>query len=71
MIYIVYKDGVILYPTTLPRVVIHAFKQGADRVELWRNEKLVKSTSSLREFMSIVNPQPTEDDETGGNDYEW
>ena len=71
VIYVIYKDGAMLYPTSLPRVVINAVKDGADRVELWRNEKFVKSTASLREYMSIVNPRPSEDDETGGNDYEW
>lgn len=71
MIYIIYKDGCILYPTTLPRIVLDAFKSGADRVELWNNGKLVKSTASVREFMNIINPQPTEDDDNGGAGYEW
>lgn len=71
MIYIVYKDGAILYPTTLPRVVMNAFKEGIDRVEVWRNEKFIKSISSAKEFNRMVNPRPTEDDDNGGGDYEW
>lgn len=71
MIYIVYKDGAILYPTTLPRIVQNAFKEGADRVEIWRNEKLLKSTASANAFNKIINPSVGEDIETGGGDYEW
>ena len=71
MIYIVYKNGAVLYPTTLPRIVIGAFKTGVDRVELWRNEKLIRTITTLREFNKHINPRPSEDDEVGGNEYEW
>ena len=71
-IYLVYKDGIPLYPTTLPRIVQDAFKGGADTVEVWRNERLIKRCTSAKEFNRFINPPSGEDDEqAGGNGYEW
>lgn len=61
-----------MYPTTLPRVVMTAFKGECDKVEVWRNEKFICTITSLREFNKLVNPRLSEDDdEAGGNGYEW
>lgn len=70
VIYLIFING-SQYPTTMPRIVQDAFKGGADRVELWRNEKLIRTIASLRDFNRHINPRPSEDDEVGGNDYEW
>lgn len=61
-----------MYPTTLPRVVQDAFKGDCDKVELWRNEKLIKTFTSAKEFNRFINPRPSEDDEPNGTEsYDW
>lgn len=70
-IYVIYKDGVVINATPMPRVVMDGFKLGADTIQLWRNDKLIKTFTSLKEFSRFINPRPSEDDETGNNDYEW
>jgi hypothetical protein len=72
-IYVIYKEGVVINATPVPRVVIDGFKQGADKIQLWRNDKLIKTFTSLKEFTRFVNPRPSEDDDTGdgGNGYDW
>lgn len=71
MIYLIYRDGAVLYPTTLPRIVMDAFKDGSVRVELWRTEKLVRTFKSAKEFNRFVNPPRGEDEEPVNSDYEW
>jgi hypothetical protein len=71
VIYLIFKDG-IPFPTTLPRIVQDALKQGATMVQSWRNEKLERTFKSLVEFNKYINPRPTEDDEeVMQNNNEW
>lgn len=70
-IYVIYKGGAVINATPVPRVVMDGFKLGADTIQLWSNDKLIQTFTSLREFSQFINPRPTEDDEIGGNDYEW
>lgn len=72
VIYVIYKDGIVINATTLPRIVQDEFKRSADTVQLWEKEKLTRTFKSLKEFNRYINPRPSEDDEAGGNDkYEW
>lgn len=70
-IYVVYKDGVVINAVPVPRVVLDAFKSGADTVQLWRNDKLVRTFAGAKEFNRFINPRPGEDEELSGSDYEW
>ena len=70
-IYVIYKSGIVINAVTVPRVVIGAFNVGADKVQVWRNDKLIKEFSDAKEFAKFINPRPREDDETGGTEYEW
>jgi hypothetical protein len=70
-IYVIYQGGIVISVTTLPRIVQEEFGKGADTVELWRNEQRVRTFQSAKEFVRFINPRPSEDDEIGGNDYEW
>ena len=70
-IYVIYKDGQVINATPVPRVVLDAFKAGADMIQLWRNDKLIRTFRDVREFNKFINPRPSEDDEPGGQEYEW
>jgi hypothetical protein len=70
-IYVIYKDGVVVNATTLPRVVQDEFKRLADSVDVWRNDKLVKTIKSVKEFNRFIDPPRGEDEETAGVEYEW
>jgi hypothetical protein len=70
-IYVIYKDGFVVNATTLPRVVQDEFKRQADSVDVWRNDKLVKTIKSLKELNRFIDPPRGEDEETAGVEYEW
>jgi hypothetical protein len=70
-IYVVYKDGVVVNATMLPRVVQDEFNKLADSVEVWRNDQRVKVIKSFKEFNRFIDPPRGEDEETAGVDYEW
>jgi len=71
-IYVIYRNGEVISVTTLPRIVQDEFKRGADRIELWRKETLIKAFMDARGFNRFINPKPSEDDETnGGGGYDW
>lgn len=70
-IYVIFKDGIVINASPVPRVVMDGFKLGADTVQLWRNDKLIKTFKSFKEFSKFINPKASEDDDVGGNGYEW
>jgi hypothetical protein len=70
-IYVIYKDDQVINATPVPRVVMDAFKAGADTIQLWRNDKLIRLFKNAKDFNRFINPRPSEDEENGGNDYEW
>lgn len=70
-IYVIYKDGVVVTVTTLARIVLEEFNNGSDYVEMWIKEKRVKMFKSGKDFSRFINPRPSEDEPTGGSDYEW
>lgn len=70
-IYVIYKDGIVINASPVPRVVLDAFKLGADTIQLWRNDKLIRTFKDVREFNKFINPRPSEDDETDSTNYEW
>lgn len=70
-IYVIFKDGQVINATPVPRVVIDAFKNGADTIQLWRNDKLIWTFKNAKDFNRFINPPRTEDDEEVITNNEW
>jgi hypothetical protein len=70
-IYVIYKVGQVINATPVPRVVMDAFKNGADTIQLWRNDKLIRLFKNAKDFNRFINPRPSEDDEQESTNYDW